>query len=42
MNAVSVGLTDTPGVRRFPAEAVEALKRERLPKVKVVEGGRMG
>ena len=42
VNAVSVGLTDTPGVRGFPAEAVEALKRERVPKVRVVEGGRMG
>lgn len=41
-NAVSVGLTDTPGLRSFPAQAVEALKAQRLPKVKVVEGGRMG
>jgi 3-oxoacyl-[acyl-carrier protein] reductase len=41
-NAVSVGLTDTPGLRKFPAQAVEALKAQRLPKVKVVEGGRMG
>lgn len=42
VNAVSVGLTDTPGVRRFPAAAVEALKAQRVPKVKVIEGGRMG
>ncbi|KAF1994803.1 NAD(P)-binding protein [Amniculicola lignicola CBS 123094] len=42
VNAVSVGLTDTPGLRAFPAAAVEALKAARVPKVKVVEGGRMG
>jgi 3-oxoacyl-[acyl-carrier protein] reductase len=42
VNAVSVGLTDTPGLRSYPAAAVEALKKERLGKVKVVEGGRMG
>jgi 3-oxoacyl-[acyl-carrier protein] reductase len=42
VNAVSVGLTDTPGLRGFPAQAVEALKAQRVPKVKVVEGGRMG
>lgn len=42
VNAVSVGLTDTPGLRSFPAAAVEALKAQRLGKVKVVEGGRMG
>jgi 3-oxoacyl-[acyl-carrier protein] reductase len=42
VNAVSVGLTDTPGLRRFPAQAVEALKAQRIPKVKIVEGGRMG
>lgn len=41
-NAVSVGLTDTPGLRAFPAAAVEALKEVRLKKVTVVEGGRMG
>lgn len=43
VNAVSVGLTDTPGLRSFPPAAVEALKAQRLKKVKVVgEGGRMG
>ncbi|QRC97570.1 hypothetical protein JI435_086590 [Parastagonospora nodorum SN15] len=42
VNAVSVGLTDTPGLRQFPREAVQALKEQRVPKVKVVEGGRMG
>lgn len=42
VNAVSVGLTDTPGLRGFPAEAVERLKGERLARVKVVEGGRLG
>jgi 3-oxoacyl-[acyl-carrier protein] reductase len=42
VNAVSVGLTDTPGLRSFPAAAVEALKAHRVKKVKVVEGGRMG
>ncbi|KAG9194553.1 hypothetical protein G6011_04588 [Alternaria panax] len=42
VNAVSVGLTDTPGLRSFPSEAVQALKEQRLPKVKVVEGGRLG
>lgn len=42
VNAVSVGLTDTPGLRGFPAAAVEALKKARLPKVKVLEGGRLG
>ncbi|KAH7068974.1 hypothetical protein BKA63DRAFT_98660 [Paraphoma chrysanthemicola] len=42
VNAVSVGLTDTPGLRAFPPAAVEALKAQRLPKVKVVQGGRMG
>ncbi|KAH7398275.1 hypothetical protein BKA66DRAFT_407887 [Pyrenochaeta sp. MPI-SDFR-AT-0127] len=42
VNAVSVGLTDTPGVRSFPAAAVEALKAQRLKRVRVVEGGRMG
>jgi NAD(P)-dependent dehydrogenase (short-subunit alcohol dehydrogenase family) len=42
VNAVSVGLTDTPGLRSFPQEAVQALKDQRLPKVKVAEGGRMG
>lgn len=42
VNAVSVGLTDTPGLRSFPSAAIEALKEQRLKKVKVVEGGRMG
>lgn len=42
VNAVSVGLTDTPGLRSFPPAAVEALKQQRLGKVKVVQGGRMG
>lgn len=42
VNAVSVGLTDTPGLRSFPPAAVEALKEARLKKVRVVEGGRMG
>jgi len=42
VNAVSVGLTDTPGLRSFPPPAVEALKEQRLKKVKVVEGGRIG
>ncbi|CAG5163416.1 uncharacterized protein ALTATR162_LOCUS6454 [Alternaria atra] len=42
VNAVSVGLTDTPGLRSYPPEAVQALKEQRLPKVKVVEGGRLG
>ena len=42
VNAVSVGLTDTPGLRSFPPETVEALKQQRLNKVKVVQGGRMG
>ncbi|KAL1798593.1 hypothetical protein ACET3X_002630 [Alternaria dauci] len=42
VNAVSVGLTDTPGLRSFPPEAVQALKEQRLPKVKVAEGGRLG
>jgi 3-oxoacyl-[acyl-carrier protein] reductase len=42
VNAVSVGLTNTPGLRSVPAAAVEALKEERLEKVTVVEGGRMG
>jgi len=42
VNAVSVGLTDTPGLRAFPADAVQALKEQRVPKVKVVEGGRIG
>ncbi|CAA9964927.1 FabG Dehydrogenase [Pyrenophora teres f. maculata] len=42
VNAVSVGLTDTPGLRSFPPAAIEALKEQRLNKVKVVEGGRMG
>lgn len=42
VNAVSVGLTDTPGLRAFPTAAVEKLKEERLKKVKVIEGGRMG
>ncbi|KAF1839450.1 NAD(P)-binding protein [Decorospora gaudefroyi] len=42
VNAVSVGLTDTPGLRAFGAAAVEALKEQRVGKVKVVEGGRMG
>lgn len=42
VNAVSVGLTDTPGLRSFPAQAVEALKAQRVPKVKVVAGGRVG
>lgn len=42
VNAVSIGLTDTPGVRRFPPEVFEALKKQRLRKVKIVEGGRMG
>lgn len=42
VNAVSVGLTDTPGLRSFPAQAVEALKAQRVPRVKVVEGGRIG
>ncbi|KAH7116057.1 hypothetical protein B0J11DRAFT_116317 [Dendryphion nanum] len=41
-NAVSVGLTDTPFFRDFPAERQKALQNEWLPKVKVVEGGRMG
>jgi 3-oxoacyl-[acyl-carrier protein] reductase len=42
VNAVSVGLTDTPGLRSYPAAAVEALKVQRVGKVKIVEGGRMG
>lgn len=42
VNAVSVGLTDRPGLRSFDAKAVEDLKKLRLPKVKVVQGGRMG
>ncbi len=42
VNAVLVGLTDTPGLRSFPLEAVQELKEQRLPKVKVVEGGRLG
>jgi 3-oxoacyl-[acyl-carrier protein] reductase len=42
VNAVSVGITDTPGLRAFPAAAVKALKEQRVPKVKVVAGGRMG
>ncbi|KAF2121455.1 hypothetical protein BDV96DRAFT_484445 [Lophiotrema nucula] len=42
VNSVCVGLTDTPGLRAFPAQAVEALKAQRLPQVKVVEGGRLG
>ncbi|KAF2265791.1 NAD(P)-binding protein [Lojkania enalia] len=37
-----VGLTDTPGVRALPTQAVEAVKAQRVPNVKVVEGGRMG
>lgn len=40
VNAVSVGITDTPGLRAFPAAAVEALKTQRVPKVKVVSEGR--
>lgn len=42
VNAVSVGLTDTPGLRAFPPAVVEAVKAQRLKKVTVVEGGRMG
>ncbi|KAF2739059.1 NAD(P)-binding protein [Polyplosphaeria fusca] len=42
VNAVSVGLTDTPGLRSFPPAAVEALSKQMVPKVKVVQGGRMG
>jgi 3-oxoacyl-[acyl-carrier protein] reductase len=42
VNAVSVGLTDTPGVRSLSGPAVEALKAERVAKVKIVQGGRMG
>ncbi|KAF2188300.1 NAD(P)-binding protein [Zopfia rhizophila CBS 207.26] len=42
VNAVSVGLTDTPGLRAFPAAAQETTKRTMIPKVKVVEGGRIG
>jgi 3-oxoacyl-[acyl-carrier protein] reductase len=42
VNTVSVGLTDTPGVRGLPGPALDILKAERLAKVKVVEGGRMG
>lgn len=42
VNAVSVGLTDTPGLRSYAPEVLQAVKEQRLPKVKVVEGGRMG
>jgi 3-oxoacyl-[acyl-carrier protein] reductase len=42
VNAVSVGLTDTPGLNSFPPIAVEALKNQIVPRVKVVEGGRIG
>jgi 3-oxoacyl-[acyl-carrier protein] reductase len=42
VNAVSVGLTDTPGLRKSPRDEVEALKKQLLPKVRVVDGGRMG
>lgn len=42
VNAVSVGLTDTPGLRSFPPAAVAAMKAKRLGKVKIVEGGRIG
>lgn len=41
-NAVSVGLTDTPLFRGFPEERQKAVRDEWLPRVKVVEGGRMG
>jgi 3-oxoacyl-[acyl-carrier protein] reductase len=41
VNAVSVGLTDTPGLRAFPAAAVQALREQRVGKVKG-GGGRMG
>ncbi|KAF2658771.1 NAD(P)-binding protein [Lophiostoma macrostomum CBS 122681] len=41
-NAISVGLTDTPGLRSYPPAAVSALKAARLAKVKVAEGGRLG
>ncbi|PVI04638.1 NAD(P)-binding protein [Periconia macrospinosa] len=42
VNAVSVGLTDTPGLNSFDPAWVELVKENRLPKVKVVQGGRMG
>ncbi len=42
VNAVSVGLTDTPGLRGFPGAAIEAIKAEKVKRVRVVEGGRMG
>jgi NAD(P)-dependent dehydrogenase (short-subunit alcohol dehydrogenase family) len=42
VNAASIGITDTSGLRAFPAAAVKALKTQRVPKVKVVAGGRMG
>lgn len=41
-NAVSVGLTDTPLFRGFPEERQKAVRDEWLPRVKVVQGGRMG
>ena len=37
VNAVSVGITNTPGLQAF-----SAVEKERVRKVKVVEGGRMG
>jgi 3-oxoacyl-[acyl-carrier protein] reductase len=42
VNAVSIGLTDTSGLRAFPAAAVQTLREQRVDKVKGVEGGRMG
>ncbi|OCK94529.1 NAD(P)-binding protein [Cenococcum geophilum 1.58] len=42
VNAVSVGLTDSHGFRSLPDATQQALKDERLPKVTVAEGGRMG
>jgi NAD(P)-dependent dehydrogenase (short-subunit alcohol dehydrogenase family) len=42
VNTVCVGLTDTPLFRGYPVEVQEKTKQERTPRVKVVEGGRMG
>lgn len=42
VNAVSVGMVDTPGLSGLPVEDSEKVREERVKRVKVVEGGRMG
>ncbi|KAF1919846.1 hypothetical protein BDU57DRAFT_546428 [Ampelomyces quisqualis] len=42
VNAVSVGMVDTPGLSGLPVQDSAKVRDERVKRVKVVEGGRVG